>query len=846
MVGEMTKKANETDPATRVLRLRRDLLHYARLYYNEGQSAVSDAEYDRLYGELVALEEKHPELVTPDSPTQRVGAALKEGVGFEKRAHEVPMLSIDSLFGEEEVREFEERILRFLGLDSGDQLWWSVEPKFDGVSASLVYEEGVFVRGLTRGDGRMGEDVTANLRTVKNLPLRLSDAHGPVPKRLEVRGEVVIRRDAFERFNCEREERGEPLLANPRNATAGAIRRNDPAEVARYPLEFHMWDAPQFDHLEGEAPFATYTEKVQRLVELGVPDSGYGKRVQGLAACLAYHDELEAKRFDIPFDMDGVVAKLDDAALRERLGRTARAMRWQYAHKFAPVEAVTTLRAIEVMVGVGGRLTPRAHVDAVEVGGVTVRHTTLHNATHVAALNLAIGDRVSLHRAGDVIPQITGVSMAATGKEPADWAEHVPASLLITAPMPTEGEAQDQDEDASAEEVLVPRTVAAMESLVRAGVTWRYRSHFEMPARCPACDTRVVAEGKYYYCPNGLSCRPQLVGRIKLLAGRGAFEIDRIGPKLIDQMAEAGLLFTPADLFHLDREKLLQLDRWGEKSVDNLFAQIEERRHIAFDRFLVGLGIPEVGPATAKLLAARFPNYEALRDAMLLGKPGGGTRSGDEELQTDTARVAAEEGPPTDKSPSPRIAQTDSSAEDSVEAPARRANESTRAASGKTREASRAPKTRAKAVPSEPDLFSVTEETAEPTPPDPAVTTLIELDGIGPEMAAEIVHFFRRADMREMIERMLAAGVDIQSVEVQTGGAFAGKTVVLTGSLESLTRAEAKRRIEAAGGRVASSISKRTDYLVAGEKSGSKLKKAAELGVDVLDEKALLARLEQG
>lgn len=767
----MTKASDTKELACKARELRNTLGEWARLYYLTGASPASDAEYDRVYAELVQLEARHPELITPDSPTQRVGAALPEGSGFAKVAHEVPMLSIDSLFDAAEVREFEERILRFLGLESGDELWWSVEPKFDGVSAALVYEDGVLVRGVTRGDGAVGEDVTQNLRTVRNLPLALVGER--VPHLLEVRGEVLIARDAFERFNAERAERGEARLANPRNATAGAIRRNDPQEVARYPLEFHLWDAPRFVQNPGDTsePFELYTEKVARLVELGLPDSGHGRRVQGLDACLAYHDEIEAARFDIPFDMDGIVAKLDQRSLRERLGRTARAMRWQYAHKFAPVEAVTTLRAIEVMVGVGGRLTPRAHVDAVDVGGVTVRHTTLHNRDHVDALGLAIGDRVSLHRAGDVIPQITGVASAATGKEPKDWPAHVPASLLhpITALEAVEEDEAEAAGDIAAEvgagDVDPPapeRTLAEVQAQIRAGVTWRYRARFAMPDTCPACGTPVVESGKYFHCPNGLSCRPQLVGRAKLLAGRGAFEIDGIGPKQIAQMADAGLLGTPADLFHLNRDDVLALERWGPKKVENLFAQLDERRKIPFDRFLVGLGIPEVGPATAKLLAGRFEGYDALQAA----------------IGAAPAPSAA-----TELFPDPDAA------------------------------------------------------------PDPAIETLCELDGIGSEMAREIVTFFRRADMRAMVARMIAGGVEIQRVEKAAGGAFAGKTVVLTGSLEQLTRTEAKRRIEALGGHVASAVSKRTDFVIAGDKAGSKRKKAEELGIPVFDEDKLIELL---
>jgi DNA ligase (NAD+) len=724
----MTAKKNADE---RAAYLREELTRLSSLYYNLGRREVSDAEYDLLFRELEELEAADPSLVAPDSPTQRVGASLLEGVGFVKRAHEVPMLSIDSLFGDEEVLEFEERILRFLGLDSGDELEWSVEPKFDGVSAALTYREGLLELGLTRGDGAVGEDVTANLRTVSNIPLRLRSDKRKVPALLEVRGEVLIARDAFVKFNALREAAGEQLLANPRNATAGAIRRNDPAEVARYPLEFHLYAAPRVEFVPGEEQsFASYIDIVQALRDWGLPDSGLGERVRGLAACISYHDKIEASRWDVPFDMDGIVAKLDDLSLRERLGQKSRSMRWQYAHKFEPVEAVTILRAIEVMVGVGGRLTPRAHLDAVEVGGVTVRHTTLHNAEHVKALGIAIGDRVTLHRAGDVIPQVTGVSLAASGEEPTDWRGGVPESLLLA-------------EGLSAPESAGEFDFAPCQRAIKAGVTWRYRSHFEMPATCPSCGTSVTSEGKYFYCRNGLECRPQLVGRVGLLAGRAAFEIESIGPKLIEQMAEAGLLHSPADLFHLDREAVLGLDRWGEKSTDKLFRQLEERRHIGVDRFLVGFGIPEVGPATAKLLAKRFDNFD--------------------------------------------------------------------------------------------ELMHATED------------TLIELDGIGPEVAREIVEFFAAKPNQVMVARFFAGGVELDFPDPDSGeGLFAGKTVVLTGTLESMSRAEAKSLVEANGGRIASSISSRTDFLVAGAKAGSKLKKAEALGVSILEEPGFLAFLGQG
>ncbi|HED65355.1 MAG TPA: NAD-dependent DNA ligase LigA [Planctomycetes bacterium] len=701
--------------AERAKELRSELIRHDRLYYIESRPEISDAEYDRLFRELVALEERFPELRVPESPTQRVGAPLPEGQGFEKVAHAVPMLSIESLFTEEEVREFEEKVRRFLKTPESEEFDWAVEPKFDGVSASLTYEDGVFVRGLTRGDGTVGEDITANLRTVRNIPLSLSAERRPVPRLLEVRGEVLIPRAEFARFNRRREAEGAAPLANPRNATSGALRRNDPAEVARYPLEFHTWEVAR---IECGEEFVTHAERFAALRDWGLPDAGEGRVVRGIDACIAYHDDCEARRFEIPFDMDGIVAKLDRLELRERLGRTARAQRWQFAHKFAPVEATSTLRAIEVQVGTNGRLTPRAHVDPVEVGGVTVRHTTLHNADHVAKLGLKIGDSVFLERAGDVIPQVMGVAKPAEGEAPEDWDERIPEELFEEPAVGGDGE-------------------VGAERRVREGVLWRFGTSFEMPERCPACGTATVQEGKYWRCPNDLACPPQLVGRTELLCGRKAFEIDRLGKKLIRQLFEAGLLESPADVFHLDPEKLLELERWGRKSVDNLMAQLEERRRVPFDRFLVALAIPEVGSATAKLLARSFSDLERLAAAS------------EEELVT--------------------------------------------------------------------------------------------LEGIGPEMARSIRTWFERDSSKAFLARLLER-VEVLPLETsgQAGGPLAGKALVFTGTLEELSRAEAKRLAEEAGGRVTSSISAKTDFLVVGAKPGSKRKKAEDLGVRVLEEKEFL------
>ncbi len=693
--------------ARRARELREQILRHDRLYHIEGRPEISDVEYDQLFRELREIEERHPELAGEDSPTRRVGAQLPEGQGFATVEHEVPMLSIDSLFTEGEVREFESRILRFLNLRSGADLEWVVEPKLDGVSAALVYRDGVLVRGATRGDGVQGEDITGNLRTVRNIPLRLSAGEHAPPRLLEVRGEVLISRERFKRLNREREARGETLFANPRNTVAGALRRNDPAEVARYPLEFFPWSAPQ---LEG-AELGTQVEISNGLRAWGFAEVGLSSLVKGIAACVARHDQIEEKRLTIPYEIDGIVAKLNRLDLRERLGSTARATRWQYAHKFAAVEASSTLRAIEVMIGNAGRLTPRAHLDPVEVGGVTVRHATLHNADYVATLGVRVGDRVFLHRAGDVIPQVTGVAKAAEGRAPAEWKEKVPAELL--------------DEKAQ----------------VRPGVFWRWREAFTMPERCPACGSRTVQEGKYWLCRNP-ECLPQLIGRTLILTGGAAFEIDRIGEKQIAQLIESGLLHSPADVFHLDRdprkrEKLLGLERWGEKSIDNLFAQIAEKRTVPFQRFLVALAIPEVGPATARLLAQHLHSLDELREASL------------EELQ--------------------------------------------------------------------------------------------RIDGVGPEVASRIAEWFAEKGNAKLVERLLEGGVEIDYPEAGAGGgALAGKTVVFTGALEALGRAEAKQTVEEEGGKVASSVSAKTDFLVVGGKPGSKARKAEELGVKVLLEPEFL------
>ena len=705
-------KHSDKDLRQRIEALTKELRRHDHLYYVEGKPEISDAEYDRLFRELRELETQHPDLALPDSPIRRVGAPLPEGVGFAVVEHAVPMLSIDSLFSEEEVREFEARILRFLSLSDAD-LDWVVEPKFDGVSLSVVYEDGRLVRAVTRGDGERGEDVTANARTIRNLPVVLDASRRQAPRLLEVRGEVLMARERFERFNAARAARGDERFANARNATAGAMRRTDPAEVARYPLEFHVWAMPR---CEGVA-FATQQEATQALREWGFADSGYGKALRGLDDCLKYHDEIEARRDEIPFEMDGVVAKLDRFDLRERLGTTSRSTRWQYAHKFAAREVSATLRAIETMVGNGGRLTPRAHVLPVEVGGITVRHATLHNADYVAELGLKIGDRVFLRRAGDVIPQILGVAKPAEGDEPADWASSLPEEL----------QAAVQKDDGS--------------------VAHAWRATWSIPKGCPACGTAPVAEGKYWRCPNS-ACGPQRIGRTLILVGQGAFEIEGLGEKQLAQLYAAGLLSSAADVFALDRspemrEQLLALERWGAKSVDNLCAELAARRTVPLARFLVALAIPDVGPSTARVLAQHFLSLDAI------------------------AKASEEE--------------------------------------------------------------------------------LMHVDGVGPEVAAKVARWFRDPGLSATATRLLELGVVVETPAPRaTEGPFAGQTVVFTGTLEQMGRAEAKQRVEELGGNVASSVSAKTSILVVGGKPGSKAKKAEELGVRVMLEDEFLKLASRG
>lgn len=672
--------------AQRYARLQEELRELEYAYYVLAEPKVSDAEYDRLFQELVDLEKEFPDWVTPDSPSQRVGAPLPEGSKFERVAHAVPMISIESLFGDEAVEDFVARVAKGLEGETERKASFVCEPKWDGVSASLIYEDGVFVRGVSRGDGTEGEDLTRNLKAVRGVPLRL---RGEVPELLEVRGEVMIRLDDFEATNAALLEAGEMPFANPRNATAGTLKRLDPSVVQARKLRLMAWEVVR---VEGGPEFPTHTAAMEAAHGWGFAVTPHRAVVEDAAGMIAFHDDLEAQRDEIAFEMDGVVNKVDALELRRLLGSRARTPRWACAHKFAPREETTRLLDIEIQVGRTGRLTPRARLEPVGLGGVTVQYATLHNAGYISGLDIRLGDRVVVRRAGDVIPQIVGpVTSVRTGKE----------------------------------------------------------QEFVWPEVCPSCGTAASVRGEYRYCVN-LECPAQLQRRAWHLASREALKIEGLGEKAVAQFAEAGLLEKLEDLFTLEVEKVAELERWGEKSAVALVAQIEAAKTPELARFVYGLGIPEVGLETARALSAKYRTLDAL-----------------------LALVELEE--------------------------------------------------------------------------EEALASLIEVDGVGEEVAASFLAYLREPRNREAIAAMRELGVQPIEVEEQAvveREGVTGKTFVLTGSL-SRPRPEYKAELEALGAKVVGSVSKKTDYLVAGEKAGSKLAKAESLEVPVLDEAGLLALLGQ-
>jgi len=658
--------------AERARYLRGEIERHNHAYYVLDAPTIPDAEYDRLFRELVELERTHPDLAVPDSPTQRVGGApLAE---FGQVQHRVPMLSLNNAFSDEEAEAFDRRCREGLGVD---EVEYAVEPKFDGLAITLIYEDGVFMQGATRGDGYTGEDVTANLRTVKSIPLRLPAGAG----RLEVRGEVLMFRAEFEKLNGRQRERGEKEFANPRNAAAGSLRQLDSKITARRPLRFFAYGVADVAAVSPQPTF--HGEMMDRLAAWGFPVAAERDVVRGAAGLAAYYGRIGAARPHLPYDIDGVVYKVNRLADQERLGFVSRAPRFAIAHKFPAEEALTTVEAIEVQVGRTGAITPVARLAPVFVGGVTVTNATLHNEDEVRRKDVRVGDTVIVRRAGDVIPEVVAI---------------VPERRPIMAP------------------------------------------EFRMPKKCPVCGSAVEKpeDEAIARCSGGLFCPAQRKQALLHFASRRAMDIEGLGDKLVEQLVDNAIVKTPADLYKLGLLALANLERMAEKSAANLLAAIEKSRSTTLARFVFALGIRNVGEATAKDLARYFGSLDALMGA---------------------------------------------------------------------------------------------DEAALQQVPD-----------VGPVVAASIARFFAERHNVEVIEQLRAAGVHWPEGEPApvVASAIAGKTFVLTGTLPTMTRDAAKELIEARGGKVAGSVSKKTDYVVAGAEAGSKLDKAQELGVTILDETQFL------
>jgi DNA ligase (NAD+) len=660
-------------------------------YHVLDEPNIPDAEYDALMRELEGIEAAHPELRTPDSPTQRVGAAPSRE--FAEVRHGIPMLSLANAFSDAEVEDFARRIRERLGRED---LKFSVEPKFDGLAISLRYENGVFVQGATRGDGETGEDVTANLRTIKSIPLRLRG--NDAPHVLEVRGEVYMPRAGFEKYNEAARASGGKIkpLVNPRNAAAGSLRQLDPRITAKRPLAFYAYAVGV---VEGFDLPSTHSATMKKLREWGFPVSTLIDTAHGTAGCLAYFRRIGTQRDALPFDIDGVVYKLDDLAAQAALGFVGRTPRWAIAHKFPAQEQTTTVEGIIVNIGRTGAATPAAKFKPVFVGGVTVTNATLHNADQVARLDVRIGDTVIVRRAGDVIPEVVSVVL---DKRPA------------------------------------------------------HARPWQMPAHCPVCGSAIVRdEGEVVArCSGGLSCAAQRVQAIFHFAARRAMDIDGLGERYIEDLCDLGYVHSVADLYKPALDDLLEMKRRADerdgttpetvkagkiatKWAENLIAAIAASKRTTLDRFLYSLGIPDVGEFTAKALARWFGGLDAL--------------------------MAASEA------------------------------------------------------------------------------ELVQVPDVGPTIAERIAVFFAEPHNREAIAQLRAAGVEWKESEPQreAQGVLAGKTVVLTGTLVSLTRDVAKEKLEALGAKVAGSVSKKTSFVVAGSEAGSKLDKANELGIEIWDEARL-------
>ena len=656
--------------------LRSQIRHHNYRYHVLDEPEVPDAEYDRLVRELQDLENKHPELVTADSPTQRVGAEPIKAFGTVQ--HILPMLSLDNAFSEDELNDFHRRVTERLELEIDANLNYAAEPKLDGAAVSLLYEKGQLMRGATRGDGTTGEDITHNVRTIDAVPLKLLNKGFPTT--LEVRGEVFMPRDGFRAYNEQALKKGEKTFVNPRNAAAGSLRQLDPRLTAERPLDIYIYSVGV---TEGGALPGCHSEILDRLQEWGFKVCPERKLVSGIRGCLEYYADIGRRRDALSYDIDGVVYKVDRLDYQQQLGFVSRAPRWAIAHKFPAEEELTIVRAIEFQVGRTGAITPVARLEPVFVGGVTVSNATLHNMDELHRKDVRVGDTVIIRRAGDVIPEVVRT---------------------------------------------VPDRRPKRTRIVRA------------PAKCPVCRSAVVREEgeAVARCTGGFICAAQRAEALKHFVSRRALDVDGLGSKLIEQLVAIDRIQTAADLYHLERDELAGMDRMGEKSAENLLAAIERSKDTTLARFLYGLGIREVGEATARSLAAHYGKLTSIMKA------------DEESLQT--------------------------------------------------------------------------------------------VQDVGPIVASRIHSFFAEKHNQKVVKGLIDSGLTWKETKASpkaADGPLSGKIFVLTGTMNNMTRDEAKDKIQAAGGKVTGSVSKKTNFVVYGDNAGSKLTKAQKLGIETIDEDAL-------
>ena len=677
--SSFSQNTNDTSLMAEVKQLHDQLNQANYQYYVLDDPQLPDAEYDRLFHRLKEIETSHPECLTPDSPTQRVGAAPLSH--FEQVTHDVPMLSLDNAFDAQDMRDFNRRVSE--RIKHVDEVFYACEPKLDGIAVSLLYEGGLLVRAATRGDGAVGENITQNIRTVPSIPLKLLGENYPAV--LEVRGEVYMPKKGFNDFNEKARAREEKLFVNPRNAAAGSLRQLDPKITATRPLEFCCYSLGRAEG--GEVP-AKHSEILSQFSKWGFKINPEMRVVKGIEGCLEYYEQLAEKRNSLAYEIDGIVFKVDDINLQQQLGFVSRAPRWAIAHKFPAQEEMTLLKDVEFQVGRTGAITPVARLEPVFVGGVTVSNATLHNMDEIARLGVMVGDTVIIRRAGDVIPQIVSV---VESKRP------VSAKAIV------------------------------------------------FPSACPVCDSHIERiEGEAVSrCSGGLVCAAQRKEAIKHFASRKAMDIDGLGDKLVEQLVDEGLIESFLDLYSLKLDRLMNLERMGEKSAQNLLASIEASKQTTLPKFLYSLGIREVGVATAQNLVNHFLDLKILVKADL--------------------------------------------------------------------------------------------------------DALLEVDDVGPIVAEHILSFFAEPHNQKIIDGLLNIGISWPVIEKKDASELplAGQTFVVTGTLASMGRDQAKDYLQRLGAKVAGSVSAKTHGLVAGEKAGSKLTKAQDLDVAILDETAFLALLNQ-